>query len=244
VGVSSVEFYSGRPDRIPGWDQVLLLTTLKRGSLYVLPLTPDGKKAAGHFSRYFQAENRYRDTAIHPNGKIIYIATDPGGMAESRSGGITTNMEDKGAILSFTYAGEGAAPAEVSQQRRPEPAAAAIPDIPVSGPGIAPQFSAQQVTAGKKLYDSYCAVCHGSTLSNGTFGTPLTGEYFKGRWSGRSVAALFAKSKNTMPPAAPASLPDASYASVLAYILDVNGAKAGAADLPGGGDALRKMRLD
>ncbi|MBI4909293.1 MAG: PQQ-dependent sugar dehydrogenase, partial [Acidobacteria bacterium] len=36
TGVSSVEFYGARS--IPGWDAVLLITTLKRGSLYVLPL--------------------------------------------------------------------------------------------------------------------------------------------------------------------------------------------------------------
>ena len=52
-----------RAKGIPGWDRVLLITTLKRGSLYVLPLTADGQAAAGHMSRYFQSENRYRDTA-------------------------------------------------------------------------------------------------------------------------------------------------------------------------------------
>lgn len=244
IGISGIEYYAGGASRIPGWDRVLFVTTLKRGSIYVLPLTPDGKKAAGPFSRYFQAENRYRDTAIHPNGKIIFVATDPGGMAQSRSGGATTSMEDKGAILAFTYTGEGAPPAEISRKRRPEPAAAPIPDIPVVGQGIAPQFSAQQVSDGKKAYDSYCAVCHGSTLTNGTFGTPLAGEYYKGRWSGRSVAALFVKSKSTMPPGAPASLPDDSYANILAYIFDVSGVKAGAAALPAGGDALKKMRIE
>ena len=62
VATSSIEYYASNGKGIPGWDKVLLVTTLKRGSLYVLPLTADGKAASGHFSRYFQSENRYRDT--------------------------------------------------------------------------------------------------------------------------------------------------------------------------------------
>ena len=57
--------------------------------------------------------------------------------------------------------------------------------------GIPPQFTAAQVTAGKTAYNSNCAVCHGSTLTNGTFGTPLAGEYFKNAWFGRTVGALY-----------------------------------------------------
>ena len=89
VGASGIEYYASKGKGIPGWDKVLLVTTLKRGSLYVLPLTADGKAAAGHISRYFQSENRYRDTAVSPDGRTIYIATDPGGLAEALAGGAT-----------------------------------------------------------------------------------------------------------------------------------------------------------
>ena len=111
------------------------------------------------------------------------------------------------------------------------------------GTGVPPVFTASQAAAGRKAYESHCAVCHGTTLTNGTFGTPLAGEFFRRRWSGRSVAALFIKSRNTMPPAAPASLPDAAYAEVVAYILEVNGGVAGTAELPAGGDRLTRMRI-
>jgi hypothetical protein len=57
------------------------------------------------------------------------------------------------------------------------------------------------------------------------------------------MRALFDKSKKTMPPAAPASLPDDSYAAILAYVLEVNGFTAGAAKLPAGGDALSEMTV-
>jgi PQQ-dependent dehydrogenase (s-GDH family) len=244
VGISGVEYYGGYQAGVPGWSKVLLITTLKRGSIYVLPLTADGKKAAGKMSRYFQSENRYRDTAISPDGKTIYVATDPSGLAESASGGVTTKMEDKGAILAFTYSGEGdgSAPPILSKAGKPAPEVAQPADEP-AGPLVPIRFSAKQVSEGKKIYDNYCAVCHGSTLTNGTFGTPLAGEYFKDKWHGKRLGAFFEKSK-TMPPAAPASLPDASYAKVVAYILEVNGRKPTTAELPSGGDSLNQMRID
>jgi len=236
TGVSGVEHYTGG---IPGWDSVLLIPTLKRGSLYVLPLTKDGKKAAGHMSRYFQSENRYRDTAVSPDGKTIYIATDPDGLTESRSGSVTTEMRDKGAILAFTYVSEDG-PETVDEQPAVTRAEPAAPPTVAAGQGIAPQFTARQVTDGKKAYDTYCAVCHGSTLTNGTFGTPLAGPYFNGKWRGRTVAAFHEKSR-TMPPASPGSLPAKAYAEIVAYMLEVNGFKPGAAELPTGGDGLGRM---
>jgi PQQ-dependent dehydrogenase (s-GDH family) len=241
VGASGVEHYQSKGTGIPGWDRVLLVTTLKRGSLYVLPLKADGKTPAGPFSRYFQSENRFRDTAISPDGKTIYVATDPGGLVESASGGVTSTMRDPGAILAFTYEGEGtgvaapaARPATVSEAR---PAA----DAPAGG-GVPPTFTAAQAADGKTAYNANCAVCHGSTMTNGTFGTPLAGEYFKKMWSGRSAKAFFDKSR-TMPPAAPGSLPAETYANVIAYILEMNGYPPGAAKLPAAGDALSGMSL-
>lgn len=247
VGVSSVEYYGARKGAgIPGWDAVLLITTLKRGSLYVMPLDATRRKSGGRMSRYFQSENRFRDTAVHPDGRTIYVATDPGGLAESRTGGVTTDMEDKGAILAFTYTGEGGPgagdePRRVSESvSRPSGAVAAAAG---SGQGTPPGFTAQQVTEGKKGYETYCAVCHGSTLTNGTFGTPLAGGYFKTKWFGKTVADFYEKSRSTMPPAAPASLPKSSYASIVAYILDVNGFKAGSEALPSEGAELQQMRI-
>lgn len=242
VAVSSMEHYQSKGTGIPGWDRVLLVTALKRGSLYIVPLKPDGQSASGFISRYFQSENRFRDTAVSPDRKTIYIATDPEGLAESRSGGVTQRMLDKGAILAFTYTGEGA-PLEqaptVSDSKQRDTA-----DRPArTTGGILPAFTAAQAAAGKTDYNSHCAVCHGSTLTNGTFGTPLGGEYFKKTWSGRSARAFYDKSLKTMPPAAPASLPKETYARILAYIFQLNGFKPGQTPLPAGGSALDKMTI-
>jgi PQQ-dependent dehydrogenase (s-GDH family) len=224
VGASSMEYYESKGKGIPGWDKVLLVTTLKRGSLYVLPLTADGKAASGHFWRYFQSENRYRDTAVSPDGRTIYIATDPGGLAESLSGGVTSRMQDPGAILSFTYVGEGKAAPAVTPQSVSRTSAETVP-APLQG-GVAPQFTAEQAAAGKTSYNSNCAVCHGNTMTNGTFGPPLAGTYFKGAWSGKTVQTFYDRAK-TMPPAAPGSLENQTYLNIVAYILQTNGYPAG-----------------
>jgi PQQ-dependent dehydrogenase (s-GDH family) len=241
VGISGVEYYGGFANGVPGWDKVLLITTLKRGSLYILPLTADGKKAAGKMSRYFRSENRYRDTAIHPDGKTIYVATDSSGLAEAAGGGVTTKMADAGAILAFTYEGEGGveAPA-VSQQRTQQVRTVAR----VKQPGdLPPAFTTAQVAAGKVVYEGYCAVCHGSTLVNGTFGTPLAGAYFDRQWKGKHVGEFYEKSR-MMPPAAPKSLTAQQYADVVAYVLERNGYKAGEKALAGGAADLNRMWLD
>ena len=179
VAVSSVEHYQSKGKGIQGWDRVLLVTTLKRGSLYVVPLKPDGKAAAGHISRFFQSENRFRDTAVNPDGKTIYIATDPGGLAQSFAGGVTRRMQDAGAIIAFTYVGEGTGQADEPRPISQTPPSNAEPRPPVMTGGISPQFTAAQVAAGKTAYNSNCAVCHGSTMTNGTFGTPLAGRIFQ-----------------------------------------------------------------
>src|SRR5579862_9387836 len=248
VGASNVEYYPSKGKGIPGWDRVLLITTLKRGSLYVLPLSANGQAAAGHMSRYFQSENRYRDTAVSPDGRTIYIATDPGGLAEALGGGATRVMKDPGAILVFTYESEGGSGATDEARgagsggsgsgRQPN---AAAPATSNGSGGAAPHFTAQQAAAGKIAYNSNCAVCHGSTMMNGTFGPPLAGEYFKTAWSGRTAGAFYSRAK-AMPPASPGSLPEATYIDIIAYILEVNGLKAGDAQLPGAGE-LEKMTI-
>ena len=246
VGVSDVEYYESKGKGIPGWDKVLLVTTLKRGSLYVLPLSADGKAAAGHFSRYFQSENRFRDTAVSPDGRTIYIATDPGGVAGATDAGTTSKMENPGAILAFTYSGEGA-PGGAEQPRRRRARSKQYNEEPNPAPivmAVPPQFTAAQAASGRTAYTSTCAVCHGSTMTNGTYGTPLAGEYFKTKWSRRSVRAFYDRVRNTMPPSAPGSLPADTYADIVAHILEVNGFKPGSAALKAAGESLDKMVLE
>jgi PQQ-dependent dehydrogenase (s-GDH family) len=244
VAPSSIHYYSSKGKAgIPGWDKVLLVTTLKRGSLYVLPLTANGKAAGGHFSRYFESENRYRDLAISPDGRTLYIATDNSGFVEALAGGATSTMADPGAILVFTYVGEGTGVATAPTGTAP---AAARPVVAATSPGMSadtlPQFTTEQAAAGKTAFNANCAVCHGITLSNGGFAPPLTGEYFRNKWVGQTVRAFYDHTKQ-MPPAAPASLGDDAYADIVAYVLQINGFKSSDTRLPAGGDELDKMTI-
>lgn len=107
VAPSSIETYMPKAgEGIPGWENSLIVTTLKRGSLYRIPLAADGKSLRGPIERFFKSQNRFRDTAFSPDKKTIYVATDNGGLAESASGGTTTQMQNPGAILVFTYKGQ------------------------------------------------------------------------------------------------------------------------------------------
>ena len=183
----------------------------------------------------------FHDPALSPDGKTIYIATDPGGLAESRSGGTTQRMLDRGAIVAFTYVGESTG-AVAEEPRQVSEASRAMAPVPAVA-GVTPQFSVAQVAAGKTAYHANCAVCHGSTLTNGTFGTPLAGEYFKTTWFGKTVRALHERAQKTMPPASPGSLPGETYRNVIAYILEVNGFQAGDTPLPSSAEGLEKMAI-
>ena len=105
---------------------------------------------------------------------------------------------------------------------------------PVAAAKRAPSlFTAAQATRGEASYDHSCLACHGPHLDDGDIGgPPLRGSYFRSHWGGGDVAALFAYTKNVMPPDNPGGLNDSTYADILAYILQVNGYKAGESELP------------
>lgn len=247
IAASSIEVYP--PDgRIIAWRGSLIIPTLKRGSLYRIALAADGQSVTGGFERHFRSENRFRDTAISPDGGTIYVATDPGGLAESATGGTTTEMQNPGAILAFTWQ-PGGAPTGSSADA-PAAEATAAESAPLSeaeeiptGQFMPPTFTREQVTAGKVSYNGACATCHGNTLSNGTMGPPLAGQVFERKWARRSVDQLYLYTRDHMPPSRPASLPDATYAAIVAYILRVNGAEPGEQPLLTDPNALANQQI-
>jgi len=243
VGPSGVEYYEAGETGIPGWEKVLLVTTLKRGSLYVLPLDASGRETGGPFTRHLQAENRYRDTTISPDGRTIFIATDPGGSVEDISGGNAPRVENPGAILAFTYQGESDEPIEPVKVLSESPADESKVEIEVAGvhDPVVP-FTAEQAAAGEVAYAANCAVCHGTTLANGPYGPPLAGPNFDEKWRGKSAHSYLEYAK-TMPPAAPGSYPDSAYAELVAYILQVNGLEPGEKSLPTDEEQLRGLAV-
>jgi PQQ-dependent dehydrogenase (s-GDH family) len=115
VAPSSLDFYTADENGIPGWSNSLLMTTLKRGTLYRLKLSRDGRTAAGDAIGYFKTPNRYRDIALHPDKRRLYLCTDSEGVTSGPMGGHTATLTHPGAILEFRYTGRmsgvnGAAP--------------------------------------------------------------------------------------------------------------------------------------
>ena len=96
-------------------------------------------------------------------------------------------------------------------------------------------FTADQASRGEATFRRVCSACHD------------TGEFSGGRfrltWVGRTTADLFDTISTLMPEGDPGSLSPAEYASVVAYLLQVNGYPAGEAPLPASLSALRGMEI-
>ncbi|REE96871.1 glucose/sorbosone family PQQ-dependent dehydrogenase [Thermomonospora umbrina] len=94
IAPASLEAYAHRHG--PGGS--LLMPTLKDGTLYRLWLTADGRSVA-HVGQVARTIDRYRDTAVSPDGRTVFIATDSGGITRDTLGAPTTALQHPGAIL-------------------------------------------------------------------------------------------------------------------------------------------------
>lgn len=88
---------------IPGWGDSALLLSLKSGLVYRVKLAANGSAAAGEPTQHFKSTNRYRDIAIHPNGRTIYLGTDNQGSSTDDAGRTARTLANPGAIVAFTY---------------------------------------------------------------------------------------------------------------------------------------------
>lgn len=88
---------------IPGWNESLLVLAMLKGVVYRLPLSADGRSLQGPPVQVFKTTNRYRDIALHPDQRIVYMATDPSGRTADDKGAPTQTLANPGSILEFTY---------------------------------------------------------------------------------------------------------------------------------------------
>jgi hypothetical protein len=88
---------------IPGWGNSALLLSLKFGLVYRLKLSADGASAVGDPTEHFKTTNRYRDIAIHPDTRTIFLATDNTGSSTDASGRLSRTLANPGSIIAFTY---------------------------------------------------------------------------------------------------------------------------------------------
>jgi PQQ-dependent dehydrogenase (s-GDH family) len=103
IAPGGIDVYTS--DRVPGWRNSLLALSLIRGAVYRLRLSADGRSVAGPPIEMFATANRYRDIALNPDGRAIYLATDVEGPSRDSSGA-TRSLANPGAILEFVYTGK------------------------------------------------------------------------------------------------------------------------------------------
>lgn len=103
VAPSGIEVYSS--GQIGSWRNSLLVTTLKRGTLYRYKLNAAGDAITGDSIPYFKGQGRFRDICMNQGQTAIYLATDNTGTTSNPSGGYVGSPPNPGSILEFFYTG-------------------------------------------------------------------------------------------------------------------------------------------
>jgi len=103
IAAGGVEVYTSAA--IPGWANSILLPGMTMGRVYRIKLSADGRTAVGENEELFRAANRYRDVAVSPDGRTIYLATDNNGFGRTidPSGASVAALANPGSIVAFTY---------------------------------------------------------------------------------------------------------------------------------------------
>ncbi|MEQ8472294.1 MAG: PQQ-dependent sugar dehydrogenase [Marinoscillum sp.] len=101
IAPSSIDIYENSTG-IPGWSRSLLVVSLKLGMVFRQPIDDQGN-ALGEALPYWDTQNRYRDIAVHPNGREFFMITDNRGQTSGPSNSNTDDLDNPGAILRFKY---------------------------------------------------------------------------------------------------------------------------------------------
>jgi PQQ-dependent dehydrogenase (s-GDH family) len=121
IAPSSIDFYNiGSGLGIPNWYPSLLVPTLRKGTVYRYKLNAAMDAVITDSIPYFRSTNRYRDIALSPDGKKIYLITDSIGSTSGPSGSGTSALTDRGAIIEYTYTGVDLLEKELQFVNRPD----------------------------------------------------------------------------------------------------------------------------
>lgn len=106
-------------------------------------------------------------------------------------------------------------------------------------------YSSEQAARGEDRYASDCEECHGDDLRGGlNGGPPLRGLMFEQKFAnGAPASAMFLFMSTLMPPNAPGRFSEATYADLMAFILQENGFQPGE-PLPSDVDALNQLIVE
>lgn len=147
-------------------------------------------------------------------------------------------MTIKGAVVSaIVVAGMAAIHCGVRAQNQRPPAPQPTRSV---WDGI---FSDDQAKRGAAVYTSECSSCHGKDLAGIDEAPSLVGKDFLDDWDGRTVGALFDKTRRNMPRDNPGRLSATEYSDVLAYILSENKFPAGKTYMGSDSASLKQIRI-
>jgi len=114
------------------------------------------------------------------------------------------------------------------------PARVSAQPAPASADSLA-AAAARQLDVGEQWFRSVCMECH--AMGN------LTNPDFRLQWRGKSAFELFERIRSTMPANKPGTLSQGTYASIVAYLMKVNGMPVGARRVSSDSSALASIRL-
>jgi cytochrome c5 len=105
-------------------------------------------------------------------------------------------------------------------------------------------FSPEQVTRGKEAFEANCARCHRANLEGTERGPSLKGDNFWSHWENETVATLFVKVRDQMPPNfTGAELTPETKLDIVTYILSTNEFPTGRGEMKPNRDALDELQI-
>lgn len=102
-------------------------------------------------------------------------------------------------------------------------------------------YTAAQADRGKAAYARHCSRCHGDDPANSR--NPLSGDRFAEHWESRTLADLFHRVRDTMPPGESSTVGASDKLDTVAYLLKQNGFPEGRAELTPDADALGAIQI-
>ena len=183
---SGIDYYGS--DAIPGWKNSLLVTNLKLASVYRLKLSANGSAIIGDTIGLFRGMGRFRDIAISPDGKKIYVSADSVGAIKDAPG-ISGVPPNKGCILEFTFASTGISGSAMNQNIEiyPNPASGSFSLVLPSGVNTA-ELSISNILGQTSLFRQ--VTTNNSNISTGGLAPgvyTIRVKSTQGSWSKRLV---------------------------------------------------------
>ena len=102
-------------------------------------------------------------------------------------------------------------------------------------------YTATQAERGRSAYMQSCASCHADDLRGRSTAPSLIEESFLFLWSDMSVGDLFERTRMLMPSDRPGSLPSATYADIIAFVMSKNGFPIGSTELSADVASLKQI---